>query len=59
MNPDQTSSTETEQALPDSNTLGGTSSTGAGPDGTETTPAPETVGLDLDEVGEVARELEE
>ncbi|MBO0937110.1 hypothetical protein J2I47_11185 [Fibrella sp. HMF5335] len=43
----------------DSNTLGGTTSTGAGPDGTETASEPETVGLDLDEVGEVAKDIDE
>ncbi len=42
----------------DSNTLGGTTSTGAGPDGTESTSPPKTEGLDLDEVGKVAKELE-
>ena len=50
---------QTEKDLPDSNTLGGTTSTGAGPDGTETNAQPETVGLELDEVGEVAKELNE
>lgn len=43
----------------DSNTLGGTTSTGAGPDGTETTPPPKTEGLDLDEVDNVAKGLTE
>ena len=54
-----TPQTNSEEDLPDSNTLGGTTSTGAGPDGSENAPPPETVGLDLDDIGEVARKLEE
>ena len=59
---------ETEHTLPDSNTLGGTTSTGAGPDGQNdpTAPAdrpqPETLGLghdDLDEADDVARRNDE
>lgn len=54
-------SEETEQDLPDSNTLGGTSSTGAGPDGDQATvPTPETTGLghdDLDKADDVAQRL--
>ncbi len=54
---------ETEQDLPDSNTLGGTTSTGAGPDGEQSTvPTPETTGLghdDLDKADDVARRVEE
>ena len=54
---------ETEADLPDSNTLGGTSSTGAGPDGDQpATPAPETTGLghdDLDKADDVARRVNE
>lgn len=56
MNPQE----ETERDLPDSNTLGGTSSTGAGPDGQNgLTPPPETPGLDLDEADGVARQIQE
>lgn len=45
---------EPERDLPDSNTLGGTSSTGAGPDGDQTdTPAPETPGLGHDDLGKL------
>ncbi|MEZ0610073.1 hypothetical protein ACAW74_16260 [Fibrella sp. WM1] len=51
---------ETEQDLPDSNTLGGTTSTGAGPDGANgSTPAPETPGLDLSDADEVAQRINE
>lgn len=42
----------------DSNTLGGTTSTGAGPDGEQTNAPPETIGLTIDEVGKVAQEVE-
>lgn len=56
MNPDEA----TEQDLPDSNTLGGTTSTGAGPDGDNgPTPPPETPGLDLPEADEVAQRINE
>ena len=62
MNP-QTLPHETEQDFPESNTLGGTTNTGAGPDGEqETVPTPETTGLghdDLGKVDDVARRLEE
>ncbi len=58
----QSASDETEQDLPDSNTLGGTTSTGAGLDGEDTdVPAPETTGLghdDLAEADDVARRVE-
>lgn len=54
---------ETEQELPDSNTLGGTTSTGAGPDGDEgRVPTPETTGLghdDLDKADNVAQRVAE
>ena len=54
---------ETQHDLPDSNTLGGTTSTGAGPNGEPANiPAPETTGLgsgDLDEADEVARRINE
>ena len=53
---------KTEQDLPDSNTLGGTTSTGAGPDGEQDTAStPETTGLghdDLDKADDVARRVE-
>ncbi|NID10090.1 hypothetical protein [Fibrivirga algicola] len=59
----QPTANETEQDLPDSNTLGGTESTGAGPDGEQaTTPTPETTGLghdDLDKADDVARRVDE
>lgn len=59
----QPKSDETEQDLPDSNTLGGTASTGAGPDGeNDTVPLPETTGLghdDLDKADDVAQRLGE
>jgi hypothetical protein len=43
---------ETEHDLPDSNTLGGTTSTGAGPDGEQdSVPTPETIGLGHDDLG--------
>ncbi|MBO0949495.1 hypothetical protein [Fibrella forsythiae] len=52
-----------EQDEPESNTLGGTTSTGAGPDGEQDTDqTPETTGLghkDLDEAGDVARRIDE
>ncbi|MEZ0538206.1 hypothetical protein [Fibrella arboris] len=52
-----------EQEQPDSNTLGGTTSTGAGPDGEQrTVPTPETTGLghdDLDKADDVARRVDE
>lgn len=48
----QSTPDKTEQDLPDSNTLGGTTSTGAGPDGEETNvPTPETTGLGHDDLG--------
>ncbi|CCG99629.1 hypothetical protein FAES_1619 [Fibrella aestuarina BUZ 2] len=51
---------ETEQDLPDSNTLGGTTSTGAGPDGQNgPTPLPETPGLDLPDADDVAQRIRE
>lgn len=51
---------ETEQDLPDSNTLGGTTSTGAGPDGQNgATPLPETPGLDLPDADDVAQRIRE
>lgn len=54
---------ETEHDLPDSNTLGGTSSTGAGPDGQNgPTPQPETLGLghdDFDKADDIARRISE
>lgn len=54
---------ETEHDLPDSNTLGGTTSTGAGPDGDQVPePAPETTGLgyeELDQADDVTRRVNE
>ena len=56
-------SDETEADLPNSNTLGGTTSTGAGPDGDEpNVPEPETLGLGHDDLGkadDVARRVNE
>lgn len=60
---DQPTPDKTEQDLPDSNTLGGTTSTGAGPDGeTDTVPTPATTGLghdDLEKADDVAQRLGE
>ncbi|WP_375443928.1 hypothetical protein [uncultured Fibrella sp.] len=57
----QPNADEAEQ--PDSNTLGGTSSTGAGPDGENASvPTPQTTGLghdDLDKADDVAQRLGE
>ena len=57
----QPNSDETEQ--PDSNTLGGTASTGAGPDReTDSVPTPQTTGTghdDLDKADDVAQRLGE
>ena len=62
-NQTNSASDETEADLPTSNTLGGTRSTGAGPDGDETdAPESETLGLGHDDLGkadDVARRINE